>query len=120
MPQKAAHTVHILEGKATLYQRPTTLFWFVRYKADGKWHRTTAKCEDLNEAKLKAVDIVTDAWFKERHKIPIVSKRFSAVAKLTIKTLQDLLDNNVGKVVYKDYIRAIDKYWTSPTFVDVS
>jgi len=110
MPQKAAHTVHILEGKATLYKRPTTYFWFVRYKADNKWHRTTTKCEDLDKAKLKAVDIVTDAWFKERHKIPIVSKRFSAVAKLTIKTLNELLDNNVGKVVYKDYIRAIDKY----------
>ncbi len=53
---------------------------------------------------------MTDAWFKERHKIPVVSKRFSAVAKLTIKTLQDLLDNNVGKVVYKDYIRAMDNY----------
>jgi len=53
---------------------------------------------------------VTEAWFKERHKIPIVSKRFSAVAKLAIKTLQDLLDNNVGKVVYKDYIRAIHNY----------
>jgi len=110
MPPKAPYTVHILEGKATLYKRPTTSFWFVRYKADGKWHRTTTKCADLDKAKLTAVDIVTEAWFKERHKIPIVSKRFSAVAKLAIKTLQDLLDNNVGKVVYKDYIRAIDNY----------
>jgi integrase len=110
MPQKAAHTVHILEGKATLYKRPTTSYWFVRYKADNKWHRSTTKCEDLNEAKLIATDIVLEALFKEKHNIPIVSKRFSAVAKLTIKTLQDLLDNNVGKVVYKDYIRAIEKY----------
>ena len=108
MPQKAPHTVHILEGKATLYQRPTTTFWFVRYKADGKWHRATTKCEDLDKAKQKATDIVLEAMFKEKNQIPIVSKKFSAVASLTIRELKDLLSNNVGKVVYNDYIRAIE------------
>ncbi|TSA57751.1 MAG: site-specific integrase [Methylophilaceae bacterium] len=110
MPPKSAHTVHILEGKATLYQRPTTPIWFVRYKADGKWQRTTTKCEDLAKAKLKAVDVVMDAWFKERHNIPVVSKRFKAVAVLAIKRMQDDLDAGVGKVVFKDYIRAINNY----------
>ena len=110
MPQKAPHTVHILEGKATLYQRPTTTFWFVRYKADGKWHRATTKCEDLDKAKQKATDIVLEAMFKEKNQIPIVSKKFSAVASLTIRELKDLLSNNVGKVVYNDYIRAIENY----------
>lgn len=110
MPPKSAHTVHILEGKATLYKRPTTPQWYVRYKAANAWHRTTTKCEDLAKAKLRAVDIVGDANFKERYNIPVVSKRFSAVAKITIKTLEDLLANNVGKVVYKDYIRAINNY----------
>ena len=47
MPPKSQNTIHILEGKATLYQRPTTPIWFVRYKADGKWLRTTTKCEAL-------------------------------------------------------------------------
>jgi integrase len=110
MPQKAEHTIHILEGAATLYQRPTTPHWFVRYKADGKWQRTTTKCEELAKAKLKAAEIVGDANFKQRYNIPVVSKRFKAVAIVTIKTLEELLANNVGKVVYKDYIRAINKY----------
>ena len=110
MPQKSAHTVHILEGKATLYQRPTTPHWQIRYKADGKWQRTTTKCEDLAKAKLKAVDIVMDAWFKERHNIPVVSKRFKAVAVLAIKRMLDDLDAGMGKVVFKDYIRAINNY----------
>jgi len=30
MPQKASHTLHILEGRATLYKRPTTPIWFVK------------------------------------------------------------------------------------------
>jgi integrase len=110
MPQKSAHTVHILEGKATLYKRPTTPQWYVRYKATNAWHRTTTKCEDLEEAKKKAVDIVMDAMFKQKHNIPVVSRRFSAVAKLAIKRMKDALDNGAGKVIYKDYIRAIDNY----------
>lgn len=110
MPQKAPHTIHILEGKATLYKRPTSPYWFVRYKADKQWLRATTKCEKLEEAKEVATNIVLEAMFKERNKIPVVSKKFSAVASLTIKELKELLANNVGKVVYNDYIRAIENY----------
>ncbi len=57
MPQKAEHTVHILEGKAVLYQRANSPHWHVRYKADGKWLRTTTKKENLADAKSAAVDL---------------------------------------------------------------
>lgn len=110
MPQKASHTIHILEGKATLYQRPTTPQWFVRYKVDGKWLRTTTKKSNLEEAKQAAVDIVTNAWFREKNNLPIVNKRFKHVANLAIKRMEDLLANGQGKVTYKHYIQAINKY----------
>ena len=110
MPQKAPHTVHILEGKATLYQRPTTPQWFVRYKVDGKWLRSTTKKNTLEEAKQAAVDIVTNAWFREKNNLPIVNKRFKHVANLAIKRMEDLLANGQGKVTYKHYIQAINKY----------
>lgn len=110
MPQKAPHTVHILECKATLYQRPATPHWFVRYKVGGKWLRNTTKQADLKDAKLAAVDIVTNAWFREKNNLPVVSKRFKHVAKLAIKRMNDLLDNGQGKVTYKHYIQAINKY----------
>jgi hypothetical protein len=32
MPQKSEDTVHILEGKATLFKRPLSPCWHVRYK----------------------------------------------------------------------------------------
>jgi integrase len=42
--------------------------------------------------------------------LPIVTKRFEAVAELTKKKLLAALDANEGKVIYYDYITAIDKY----------
>ena len=110
MPQKAPHTVHILEGKATLYQRPTTPQWFVRYKVAGKWLRSTTKQSELAEAKQAAVDIIMNAWFREKNNLPIVNKRFKHVANLAIKRMQDLLDNEQGKVTYRHYMQAINKY----------
>ena len=110
MPQKSTHTVHILEGAATLYQRPTTPIWFVRYKADGKWIRTTTKQVKLEDAKQAAVKLVTNAWFRVENDLPIVNKRFKYVALLAIKRMQDLLDNGQGKVTYKHYIQAINNY----------
>ena len=57
MPQKSNATVHILEGRATLFKRPNTPHWQLRYKAHGEWIRATTKCEELVDAKKKATDI---------------------------------------------------------------
>jgi len=110
MPQKASHTVHILEGKATLYQRLNTPCWFVRYKADGKWLRNSTKQTKLEDAKQAAVDIVTNAWFRERNNLPLINKRFKYIANLAIKRMGELLDNEQGKVTYKHYILVINNY----------
>ena len=100
MPQKVEHTVHILEGAATLYQRPTTPFWFVRYKVANKRLRTSTKKIKLEEAKQAAVKLVTNSWFRQENDLPIINKRFKHVANLAIKRMQDLLDNGQGKVTY--------------------
>jgi integrase len=110
MPQKAEHTVHILEGKATLYKRPTTPYWYVRYKANNQWLRTSTKATKLDEAKSVATDIVTEAWYKAKFNIPVVSKRFKAVANLAINKMQEALNANAGKRVFEDYIMCTRKY----------
>lgn len=110
MPQKCDDTVHILEGKATLFRRPLTPHWQVRFKAHGKWLRATTQCEDLKDAKDKAVDLVTNAWFRERNKLPVISKRFATVAKLAINRMRDLEKAKQGKATYKTYIQAIESY----------
>jgi len=48
VPQKSEDTVHILEGKATLYKREGSPFWSVRYKAYGKWERQRSGPTNLN------------------------------------------------------------------------
>lgn len=110
MPQKVEHTVHILEGKATLSLRKTSPHWQVRYKVGSKWLRTTTKEENLAKAKSKAVDLVTNAWFRERNNLPTVSKRFKTIANLAIKRMDDETAAGHGKATYKSYINALKKY----------
>lgn len=110
MPQKSDDTVHILEGQATLFKRPTSPVWHVRFKVHGKWERQTTKCEDLAAAKQRATDMVVDARFKEKHSLPIVNKRVKSVAKLAIRRLEGLIDSGRGKSTYKTYIQSIEKY----------
>lgn len=110
MPQKSPDTVHILEGKATLFKRDLTPHWHVRFKAHGKWERMTTKCEKLPDAKAKAVDIVTNAWFREKNDLPIVSKKFKSVAMLAIQRMKDLDKANQGKATFKTYVQSLERY----------
>jgi hypothetical protein len=110
MPLKVDHTVHILEGKAALSLRSTSPHWQVRYKVGNKWLRTTTKEEDLERAKSKAVDLVTNAWFRQRNNLPTVSKRFKTIANLAIKRMQDELNGGHGKATYRSYILALKNY----------
>ena len=110
MPQKAEHTVHILEGQATLFQRPATPHWHVRYKVHGKWERSSTKCTDLADARRRATELVTEAWFKERNGLPVVNKRFKSVARLAIKRMDELAKSGRGKATYKTYTQAIENY----------
>jgi integrase len=110
MPQKSPDTVHILEGKATLYKRDLSPHWHVRFKAHGKWERMTTKCEMLTEAKSKAVEIVTNAWFREKNDLPIVSKRFKSVALLAMQRMKDLDKANQGKATFKTYVQSLQRY----------
>ena len=111
MPQKIDDTVHILEGKATLFKRVTSPVWHVRYKAHGTWERMTTKCENLADAKQAGVDIVMNAMFREKNNLPVVSKRFKAVAKLAIARMEDLQTAKQGKATFKTYIQALNKYF---------
>jgi integrase len=110
MPPKSAHTVHILEGEATLYQRAGTPHWQLRYKAHGKWLRTTTKKEKLADAKKQAMEIIVRAKVLEGEGLPVVNKRFKTVANLAIKRMDDMNDSGQGKPTFKRYKQAINGY----------
>ncbi len=110
MPQKSEQTVHILEGKATLYKRKLSPLWYVRFKVQGKWVKASTKAEDLKEAKSNAVEQVTNAWFREKNDLPIISKRFVQVANLAIRRMEDAERAGQYKKTYKTYIQALNRY----------
>ena len=110
MPKKSEDTVHILEGTAVLFKRPLTPHWQVRFKAKNKWQRVTTKCEDLDQAKKKAVEIVQEAFYRDRLNLPVVNKKFKSVAQRAIRRMEDLTKSGQGKASFKHYIQALNNY----------
>lgn len=111
MPKLAADSVHILEGKATLYKREGSPLWQVRYRANNKKCRASTQEVDLDKAKKAAVDLVTNAWFRVQNNLPIVNKRFKAVAEQAIKRMDDLPDGVRGKATFRSYTLALKNYF---------
>ena len=110
MPQLSKNSVQILDGRVTLTKRDDSSCWQARYKIADNWIRATTKTKDLKEAKEVAIDLYTDAKAKLKHNLPIVSKRFDAIARLTKSKMQSALKAKQCKKVYADYVRVIDKY----------
>lgn len=103
-------TTFILDGRATLFKRAHSNLWQVRFKVEGRYRHFSTGTDSLKQAKEIAFELALEAWFKERNNIPIIIRNFKYVANLVIQELQQQLDNNKGKVTYKDYIWALRKY----------
>jgi integrase len=110
MPQLSKNSIQILDGAVTLTKRTNSSFWQARYKVADNWIRTTTNTKDLKEAKAVAEDIYLNAKYKSKNNLPIVSKRFDAIARLTKNKMQAALKAKQCKKVYADYVRVIDKY----------
>ena len=82
----------------------------MRFKVQGRWVKASTKAEELKEAKSNAVELVTNAWFREKNELPIISKRFSQVANLAIKRMEDLEKIGEYKKTYKTYVQSINRY----------
>ena len=110
MAQLSPNSIQLLNGKITLTKRSHSSAWQMRYKIGDRWLRETTKEKDLKEAQQVAEEIYLRAKFRQSENLPIVSKRFDAVARMARNKMQTQLDNEEGKKVYKDYIRVIDNY----------
>jgi hypothetical protein len=75
--------------------------------ADGKWHRTSTRVHDVDEAKERALDIYYEARAKQRANLPPTSRRFSSVAEMAIRQMEEELATDRGKSVYQSYITAL-------------
>ena len=99
----------ILPNKLTIYQRSKSAVWQARIKLkNGTWHRTTTGKRDINEATERALELYYEVNARAQHNLPQTSRRFSQVAKIAIKQMQDELDSGRGKTIYTHYISALE------------
>ena len=102
---------HARNGEVVLYKRGDSKRWQARFKLkDLKWHRVATKHANINYAAEVGCEAYDRARFLSAENLPVTSKRFDAVAQLTVEDLKQQLDAGVGKSVYRDYIRVITNY----------
>ena len=110
MPKLADATNTLLDGKIVLSQRERSSAWQARFKIGDKWIRLTTKETNKKEAAKIAEELYLEAKFKQKNKIPVVTRRFSDIAQLAIASMKEALEGGQGKQVYNDYITAINRY----------
>lgn len=103
-------TVKVNE-KLTLYRRANSKRWQARLLLqNGEWHRFSTKTTDLDAAKDFALRQFYTADFRKQNNLPESTRKLKRVAMFTINRMREELDAGGGKVVFVDYISAIDRY----------
>jgi hypothetical protein len=112
MSESARLSHSFRKGKIVLYKRARSSFWQAQLKyAPSKYKRISTKKDDLDEALEVAEEKLYELNFRIKKGEPPDSRRFRDVAKIAIDQLQSELDAGYGKVIYKDYIAIINKYF---------
>lgn len=110
MPVLREDTVLIMDGAVKLYRRERSRKWQAAFQIDGHYIRISTGESDLDEAKQTAFDRFLEYKFRQKNGVPVVSKRFSDVAKLCISEMNKQLQSGAGKKVYRDYVTVLQKY----------
>jgi integrase len=100
---------NILDG-LYVYLQNNSKRWYCRFVLYGKWYSKATRETDLDKAIERARIIYVEYQYKTENNLLIKSKRFKDVAEQAIKNLEVELDNGEGKVTYRDYIQALNKY----------
>ena len=102
---------HARNGEVVLYKRGDSTRWQARFKLkDLKWRRLATKHTNIQYAAETACECYDRARFLFAANIPIASKRFDVIARVTVDELQGQITAGHGKVVYNDYVAVIKKY----------
>ncbi len=101
-------TLVVMDHALVVYRRERSTIWQCRYKVDGVWQRASTKERDVEKAKLKARELLIEAEIRKRSNLPVVTRKFTSVAKLAIERMEDEQKSGKGKVSYSDYIRVIN------------
>lgn len=113
---------HYRDGKVVMYQRGKKDIYQARIKIGRgakSWKRISTNTTDLHEASRIACKKYDRAIFRMEEGFSPDTKSFSTIAEITIKEMDDQLIAGHGKVIYKDYINVINK-WFIPYFKDIA
>jgi len=110
MRQLRDDTHLILDGEVRLYRRERSKRWQAAFVIDGHTIRISTGKRDLAEAKEYARDAFLEYKFRHKNDLPVVTKKFSDVAKLSIVDMRKQLDAGLGRKVFADYIVCIERY----------
>ena len=110
MSEKKETTHVVIDKELLVYKRERSDIWQCRYCIDKQWQRNSTKEYELSKAKKKAKEIYLEAQFRKRNDIAPITRYFKDIAKIVVKKLKEDLASGNGKVIYKDYISAIEKY----------
>lgn len=108
MPIQTAR--HDIQDGLYVYQQANSKRWYARFVLYGKWYSKATKEKELDQAIARAHLLLMEYKVKAENNLLVDSKRFKDVANQVIKKLQAELDNGGGKVTYRDYIQALNKY----------
>tara|TARA_R110002050_G_scaffold286437_1_gene436834 strand:+ start:53 stop:1144 length:1092 start_codon:yes stop_codon:yes gene_type:complete len=86
-------------------------YWYCRFVIFGKWYAKATKETELQKAIAKAHRIKLEYEVRVETNTLFTSKRFCDVAEKAIQNMHGELIHGGGKVIYKDYIGALRKYF---------
>jgi integrase len=110
MRQLRDDTHLILDGEVRVYRRERSKRWQAAFVIDGHTIRISTGKRDLSEAKEYARETFLEYKFRHKNDLPVVTKKFSDVAKLTLVDMRKQLDAGLGRKVFADYIVCIERY----------
>jgi hypothetical protein len=110
MRQLRDDTHLLLDGEVRVYRRERSKRWQASFSIDGHTIRVSTGARDLEDAKDKARDTYFEYKFRHKNDLPIVTKKFSDLARLAIEDMRKQLNAGLGKLVYPDYIVCIERY----------
>ena len=106
-----AKSINLIRSKVTIYQRERSNLWQARIKLkSGEWYRITTGTDSEDAAREAALKFYYTADYKEQNKLPQSTRKFAAVAQYAVTRMQNELDEESGKIVYKHYIAVIKNY----------
>lgn len=110
MPEQKETTHTLIERELIVYRRERSNIWQCRFKVDGVWQRASTKHSDLKKAKARAHELRMEAEIRKRSNLPVITRKFRDVARLTVERLEHEITIGKGKRSYTDYIRVINDY----------